>query len=68
MMVECLRCKAKHDLNEAAMQEDLYCASCFAPLTRDQAVLTETVEHNNREIDKLKGAKVSYGGSNHRTD
>lgn len=49
MIVECPRCKKENDIGEAN-RDDCFCGECYAPL-RDE---TATVEHNRREIEKLK--------------
>jgi hypothetical protein len=69
MIVKCLRCQAENELDEGVNMENVYCSSCFAPLSESHSgQLAETVEHNNREIEKLKGATVSYGRPGNRTD
>jgi hypothetical protein len=54
MIVKCAKCKAENDLDEGANRENVYCHSCYAPLSEAyQAQFAETVAHNEREIEKL---------------
>lgn len=58
MTIQCARCQAENDLDEGADRENAYCSSCFAPLSESfQSSLAETIAHNQREIEKLKGVK-----------
>lgn len=53
MIVKCPNCNAQCDTGEAS-RDDSFCGNCFASLA-DNA---ETVEHNKREIEKLKGLRI----------
>ncbi len=49
MIVKCPCCETEYDIGDAK-REECFCGECGASL-RD---LTETIEHNQREIEKLR--------------